>query len=464
MKQKKIMFLFFYLIGPLLKMKYEASAKMLEYFSSLSKDISDVLFSNTDFVLFLFYLLSSSEKFFILHFLFSKNMLTINNIKEMYSSKHTKALNQSLLYLKKLGILQLEEGHLKLKARFGETLHDFFVEGKQRNRKCFFIYQKKVDVSVLEEIALERFENIVYQMCDGGSYIRKKKVSNKNEITKDYVLLETRNSNYIQEKIIKRKNVFQSLLLADVGTLLWEMILLFIQDPVEEISFLISIYNSEQSVLYKEQKHVHLIDVLSELGVILIVNEKTKKERMFFITSLSQNLFNVLPKRKVSKQHGVIIETNFRAYLYSDNNLTISLFRLFIQEESQFLLENETFLLSGILTHESVKKVFKLGITADQVLSFLSLNAHPEVDGNIPRNVSDQVLLWEKENHRIMCIDGTIYQGFPTFLDFEKNEKNAKRKGAIVYSNNEKEILIVSDWFSPVLYSNKIKQTNERNN
>jgi transcription initiation factor TFIIH subunit 4 len=56
----------------------------------------------------------------------------------------------------------------------------------------------------------------------------------------------------------------------------------------------------------------------------------------------------------------------------------------------------------GILSRESVRDAFSKGISADQIITYLTHHAHPEMNSSpvIPSTVVDQIKLWEMERNR----------------------------------------------------------------
>ena len=57
------------------------------------------------------------------------------------------------------------------------------------------------------------------------------------------------------------------------------------------------------------------------------------------------------------------------------------------------------------ITRRSLMDALEDGIGADQILGFLTANAHPRAldrkGGAVPETVRDQIRLWEKERNRI---------------------------------------------------------------
>lgn len=71
----------------------------------------------------------------------------------------------------------------------------------------------------------------------------------------------------------------------------------------------------------------------------------------------------------------------------------------------------------GVLTRESIRQALRGGITAEQIISYLTQHAHPQsLQGDaphpLPPTVVDQIRLWELERNRLVYSDGVLYSQF----------------------------------------------------
>ena len=107
----------------------------------------------------------------------------------------------------------------------------------------------------------------------------------------------------------------------------------------------------------------------------------------------------------------VIVQTNFQVVAYTRSKLHISTLGLFCDVQSYKRLPNVVFFH---LTRDSIKSAFRLGVTADQILRFLQVHAHPMMrSGNQPMppaNVRDQILLWDRERRRVVMDEVWVHQ------------------------------------------------------
>lgn len=105
-----------------------------------------------------------------------------------------------------------------------------------------------------------------------------------------------------------------------------------------------------------------------------------------------------------SRSHlAVIVQTNFQVVAYTRSRLHISTLGLFCDVQSYRRLPNVVFFH---LSRDSIRGAFRLGVTADQILRFLHVHAHPMLrsDGRplVPANVRDQIMLWDRERRRVV--------------------------------------------------------------
>ena len=77
--------------------------------------------------------------------------------------------------------------------------------------------------------------------------------------------------------------------------------------------------------------------------------------------------------QRAEKQGFIIVESNFKVYAYPSSPLYQAILKLFMDENYRF--QN---LIVGMLTRSSLKEAFKKGITAAQIMGFLTKHAHPQ--------------------------------------------------------------------------------------
>lgn len=74
-------------------------------------------------------------------------------------------------------------------------------------------------------------------------------------------------------------------------------------------------------------------------------------------------------------------------------------------------------LVVGVITRDSVRQALRGGINADQIISYLTQHAHPQMcraenKHPLPPTVVDQIKLWELERNRLTYTEGVLYSQF----------------------------------------------------
>ncbi len=92
----------------------------------------------------------------------------------------------------------------------------------------------------------------------------------------------------------------------------------------------------------------------------------TKLFHSFLVSSVSDLVQN-------TKDGFIIVESNFKVYAYTNDELDIAILKLFMREDYRF-----PNLVVGRLTRNSLKEAFNKRITAKQIMKFLSAHAHPQ--------------------------------------------------------------------------------------
>ena len=122
------------------------------------------------------------------------------------------------------------------------------------------------------------------------------------------------------------------------------------------------------------------------------------------------------PRPRDSSHLAIIVQTNFQLCAYTTSELHVSMLGLFCEVQTIRRLPNVVFM---VITRDSVKSAFALGIQAKQILRFLEKHAHPKLRTSefttpgaspIPANVIDQIYLWDRERHRVQWNEVYVHQ------------------------------------------------------
>lgn len=130
---------------------------------------------------------------------------------------------------------------------------------------------------------------------------------------------------------------------------------------------------------------------------------------------------------------------------YTRSPLHLAMLRIFVT--LRIRLPNAAM---GTLTQESIRYAMSFGITAKTILNFLTSHAHPAVRGRkpiIPQNVTDQILLWERDRTRVKYQQGDMIDLSQEQLsdeDFLEVKKYAEDLGVLLWAGGKQRLLVVS--------------------
>jgi len=216
-------------------------------------------------------------------------------------------------------------------------------------------------------------------------------------------------------------------------------------DLIEVLGFLFMLSTMELGRDYSTENlgetQKAMLEDLRDYGLIW---QRKATSRRFYPTRLATTLTSSLPPLPTSIGTGtgaqaqgfIILETNYRLYAYTDNPLQTAVLNLFITMKSRF-----PNLVVGTVTRDSVKKALSSGITADQIIRYLSTHAHPQMRKNnplIPVTVQDQIRLWELERNRLKSQEGYLYTAFASQADYEFVLRYAEQLRVVLWKNNAK--------------------------
>lgn len=244
-------------------------------------------------------------------------------------------------------------------------------------------------------------------------------------------------------------------LLQDVNSQLWVLLLQYLSmaeernmDLVEVLAFFFTVGSLELGTSYEtaglSPTQLQMLEELSDYG---LVYRPSRSAKYFYPTRLATTLTSTgTPNMSMSsdqeEQGYLILETNYRVYAYTGNQLRIAILNLFVSLKSRF-----PNLVVGQLTRERVKSALKKGITADQIIAYLQHHAHPQMYKNdplLPITVTDQIRLWERERNRVTSTLGNLYTDFTSVHDYEQVKEYAHTLGVLQWHSDEKRMLFVT--------------------
>lgn len=165
------------------------------------------------------------------------------------------------------------------------------------------------------------------------------------------------------------------------------------------------------SALTKTQQQI--VFEFSQLGIMYMSNKTSASFypcqialTLLFPQQVSQQVAQPEDLATVA-QLQIIVETNLQVVAYASSDLHLAMLKLFV--DINMRMPN---MAMGRITREKSREAFRAGISAAQIIDFLTLHAHAVVSKKqsvaIPENVSDQLVLWEAETKRMQCTDAVV--------------------------------------------------------
>lgn len=211
-------------------------------------------------------------------------------------------------------------------------------------------------------------------------------------------------------------------------------------------------YNTK-ALSHEQQK---MLGQLSNLGLIYMPPSNSSQ---FFPTRLATTLTSDASAlrsisggfdeamRNATGPGFIIIETNYRLYAYTQSPLQIAVIGLFTKLNTRY-----PNMVAGRITRESIRRAISYGITSDQIISYLSTHAHPQLRISaqekhlpiLPPTVVDQVRLWQIENERMKATSGFLFQDFSTQAEYEGPCNYAEAIGVRVWKSDTKRMFFAT--------------------
>lgn len=265
--------------------------------------------------------------------------------------------------------------------------------------------------------------------------------------------------------------------LQDVGTQVWHILILYVEsaehigmDSVEVLSFIFLLSSLELGKSYqKKDLSSTQIRTLTDLTDFGIVYQEHPEATRFYPTrlattltsdssTLSNSISGSLAGTDTSTESGsgfIIVETNYRIYAYTSSPLQISLIALFSTLKYRF-----PNLITGKITRQSIRRAVEMGITADQIISYISTHAHPQMRKHniakttnphagvppsvLPPTVVDQIRLWQLERDRVKATAGFLFKDFVSFAEYEAPCRYAEDIGVLTWKSDRKRMFFVT--------------------
>ena len=339
--------------------------------------------------------------------------------------------------------------------------------------------ESPITVANLDEYAKRQWEGVLGYMVGTNTLgIQKENVTLSRGVKQ---LLQACHLVEVRDRRVEITQEGFAFVLQDVNTQVWHILILYVEnaeqigmDSVEVLSFLFLLGSLELGQAY-EKRHLtstqlRTLTDLTDFGIVYQDSSMSESGRFYptrlatTLTSDSMALESPISGTSAAARTGandqpgtgfIIIETNYRLYAYTSSPLQISLIALFTTLKYRF-----PNLVTGKLTRQSIRRAVEMGITADQIISYLSTHAHPQMrklhsgksgasgagsaHAVLPPTVVDQIRLWQLERDRIKATTGFLFKDFASLAEFEAPCRYAEEIGVLVWKSERRRMFFVT--------------------
>ncbi|KAL2836515.1 transcription factor Tfb2-domain-containing protein [Aspergillus pseudoustus] len=462
-----------------------APSRPFDYLESFPGTVFYKLYQQPSTALAIFRrMLPDLAKCFVMALLYLKDPLPATDLESWVKSESLKERDSALSILGRLHILSNTTTTDNVRAYmvtnpFAASLRQALTGAEQT--QSFGVLsripdEESVSISDLDEYARRQWEGVLgYMVGTGGLGIQR--AANLSGGVKQ--LLQAGHLVEIRDRRVEITQDGFAFVLQDVGTQVWHILILYVEsaeaigmDSVEVLSFIFLLSSLELGKSY-EKKHLtsNQLRTLTDLADFGIVYQDSPEAGHFYptrlattLTSDSSALSNPIsgtvsgPNNNDTGQPGsgfIIIETNYRLYAYTSSPLQISLIALFTTLKYRF-----PNLITGKITRQSIRRAIEMGITADQIISYLATHAHPQMRKHnvsrstsnqagippsvLPPTVVDQIRLWQLERDRVKATAGFLFKDFVSLAEYEAPCRYADEIGVLIWKSDRKRMFFVT--------------------
>lgn len=376
---------------------------------------------------------------------------------------------QALTLLQGLHIVSIDSEansrSYRLQPTFAKSLRQALTGGgnhKSFGVPCTTPDQDKKSISWLDDHARSRWEAILYYMVASTGTSAGIRIG--YEIAQGTKAL-LRSGGFIKNSGSITQTGF-TFLLQEVNAQVWSLLVVYLSnakdlamEPVEVLSFLFMLGSLELGQDYSTANltptQKHMLDDLSDFGIVYrspsdpsrfyptrLATTLTSDAGALANTSLATSSLTPSANAVQGSKGYIIIETNYRLYAYTSSLLQIAVLALFAKLHTRY-----PNLVAGKLTKVSVQRAIEYGITAQQIIDYLRVHAHPQMlknDPVLPPTVTDQIALWQREGDRMATHPGYLLKEFASRADYDDAAEYAKALGVLQWKNDHKQMFFVT--------------------
>ncbi|KAL9615309.1 MAG: hypothetical protein Q9167_000280 [Letrouitia subvulpina] len=447
-----------------------SSLRSFEYLESLPGTTFNRLYKEPSTALAIFRrMLPHLAKSLVMAMLYMSHPLTFSDLEAWVQPGNRKDRDHTVSLLERLQIFKatIQPGKPRaysLTNPFATSLRLALTGGgghKSFGVPCNTREQKPVSVAELDEFARKQWEGVLgYMVGSTGINLANEKVNLSPSVK---ALLQLGGLVEAKGRTVDITQDGFAFILQEVNAQVWTILTLYLEnaqqlgmDDVDVLSFLFMLGSLELGQGYSKANLTETqSQMLLDLGDFGVVYQDTTDSPHFYPTRLATTLTSdagALRISSVSFDNGlnassdgkgfIVIETNYRLYAYTSSALQIAILGLFARLSIRY-----PNMVAGKITRESIRRAVDIGITSDQIISFLTTHAHPQMRKNnpvLPVTVVDQIKLWQMEGDRMKATVGFLFKDFLTPAEFEDPCKYAEEIGVLVWKDEPRRMFFVT--------------------
>ncbi|MCJ1431105.1 RNA polymerase II transcription factor B 52 kDa subunit [Xylographa pallens] len=454
-----------------------SSLRSFEYLESLPGTVFNRLYQQPSTALAIFRrMLTHLAKTFVMAMLYIGHPLSVADLESWVRPDSRRERDQAINLLERLHILRVTADPGKPRAYtitnpFLGSLRLALTGGGNHNSfgvPCNTPDKNPITVAELDEYARRQWEGVLgYMVGSAGASLVDEGVrlsDGVKKLLKDGGLVKQR---FSKAEITQEGFAF---ILQEVNAQVWTVLIYYLDaaeemnmDSVDVLSFLFMLGSLELGQDYSKATltptQLQMLDDLSDFGIVY--QHATTSSRFYptrlattltsdsgALRSASAGFDNAL--RSPDGKGFIVIETNYRVYAYTTSQLQIAILQLFTRLSTRY-----PNMVAGKITRESIRHAVAMGITSEQIISFLTTHAHPQMRKNnpiLPATVVDQIRLWQIEGERMKATPGFLFKDFLTAADYEACSKYAEEIGVSVWKNENRRMFFVTRYEQVAAY------------
>ncbi|KAF8246286.1 transcription factor Tfb2 [Wilcoxina mikolae CBS 423.85] len=414
-------------------------------------------------------MLPSLAKIFVTTLLYNEKPIPLADLQSWVRPESYREREDAFIKLRRLHIIQEHGANISLDPIFKRNFRLALTGGG--NHHSFGVPvtgddKKKIDIPFLDNYAANQFDCILHYMVEPSGQ-RQPGMGVKH-------LLDT--SGLMRRVERGHPKITQSgfsFILQEGNAQIWVLLIQYLEmaedlamEKTDVLHFLLMLgslgLGQAYSVATLTQTQKKMLRDLRDYGVVY--QRKDNSDRFYptrlattltsdvtglrtaaasFSNAITATATSAAQTQDPSEDRGfIIIETNYRVYAYSNSPLAIAILDLFTKLGTRF-----PNLVTAKLTRGSIQRAIANGITADQIIDYLRVHAHPIMRKNVlvlPPTVVDQIRLWQIEGERMKTTPGFLFRDFVSAWDFDDTVRYAEELGVMEWKDTKKRLMFVT--------------------